>query len=578
MSTRWLIASLMVLALALSAGCTREPQHQAAEHSRDLLALIPADTPYAFVSGRRWPEPLQTRLADHLARELAAQHAVLRRLRDSDPDLAGLVPRGPEQRFFDVLESIAVEFEGRDSAAAVRELGLEPLARSAFFGIGFMPAVRIEILDRDKVETLMQRVEQRAGVRAIVGSIGEQTYRRIDLGAIDAVIALTDEWLVAGVLADALFDAHLPLLLGLEPPQPSLLDSGRFAEVTERHGFLGYSDGFADIQSLAALALGGPMEGTSAEVKSALGGSAVSLSPGCRPLVERLTAAMPRVAAGVTRADAERLVLRGAWEATPAVATVLKRFAAPVPGLGTEHGGLFSLGVGLQLPQVRNGIATLLDVVIASGADCEWVDPSALRAVIPQLNLVLGPMTAGIKGFHLQLDAIDVDPETLSPRSIDGGLVAAVDDPRGVIALGAMLNPALASIDIPADGSPVPLPAVPGYEAMPPMQLAVADRALVILSGGAEPSKARTLLDKPSAEPAPIFATTYAIGDLVRDYGEVFIRASDHLAAAGEHETAAEVRVQLAAFERQAELFDRSSVRVYADDIGLVTEQDLLLR
>ena len=579
MSARLFVAIVVVFAVALLTSCAREAPQGGVEFSQDLLALIPADTPYAFVSGRPWPEPLKTRFADHLAGELALQRSALRQLRLDDPELAAALAHAPERRLLDVLDSVLVEFEGRDSAAALRELGLDPLARSALFGIGFLPAMRVEILDAAKVEALLNRVEQRAGVSATPGSIEGRSYRRIDLGPVDAVIAVHGDWLIAGMLADALFDAHLPLLLGLQPPRPSLVDSGQFAEVSERHGFLGHSDGFVDVQALAAVALGGQTEGSTAEVMRALGGHATALPPGCRPLVEQLTAAMPRMVVGVTRADAEQLVIRGTWEATPAVATVLKRLAAPVPGLGGNHDGLFSVGVGLQLPQVRNGIASLLDAVIDAGTECEWVDPPALRAFIPQLNLLLGPMTAGIKGFHLQVDAVDMDPDSLTPRAVDGGLVAAVDDPRGVVALGAMFNPALASLDIPADGSPVSLPAVPGYEAQtPPMQIAIADRALVVLSGSAEPSRAQDLLGGDMVQPPPLFAATYAIGDLVAGYGEVLSQASARLAEAGEQAMAEEVELQLAALARQADLFDRASVSVFADDQGLVMDQVMILK
>ena len=51
--------------------------------------------------------------------------------------------------------------------------------------------------------------------------------------------------------------------------------------------------------------------------------------------------------------------------------------------------------LGIELPQLRNALDALLRHLIAAGSACEWVDRDGLEAMIPQLNLALGPMTAG---------------------------------------------------------------------------------------------------------------------------------------------------------------------------------------
>lgn len=562
--------------LALLAACSRE-----AEVARvDLLEGVPADTPYVFVTSRQLPDGLRERLADHYARQLSGQRDGLVRLRTriaAAEETAPMVEKG--RQLFDVLDALFAELEGRQTAADLRELGIEPGGRSVFYGLGVLPAMRMEIADAVKLNALLDRVESRAGASAARNEHNGQSYRRIDLGEIDAVLAVTERHAIAGLLADARFDRDLPLLLGQQAPEKSLAESGDIETLIERHRFTGFGEGFIKLEQLFDDLLGRG-QGRDAEVIQALGAKPLPVSDGCMRMVERLVAGMPRIVVGISEAGGKRLTTRAVWESSPAVAAHLQRLAAPVPGVGRPYGGLMAIGMGLELPQLRNAIDALLHELIAAGSACEWVDPGALEAVIPQLNLALGPMTAGIKGFNLQIEDLAIDPDSLQPTSVRAGLLAAVDDPRGVFALGAMFNPALASLQIPDDGSFVDLPAGLGVDddAAPPLKVAVRDKALLLLAGADATDLAATLAGTGVVSPAPILAVDYGVHRLVQRLGEVMERTSSQLSDQGEEELAQEVRDQLRAFRMQAELFDRLRVLLYASSEGLVVDQVMELR
>ena len=561
--------------LILAFGCSREVEKPAA----DLLRHVPADTPYVFVNSRHLPDALRARLADYYAAQLASQRASLAQLRKQIEASEDTAPMADAARqAFAVMDALLAEFEGRDTAEKVRELGIEPVTRSVLYGIGLLPAMRVEIADAQRLNAMLDRVEQRAGVSAARGELDGQAYRRIDLGKIDAVLAVADRYAIAGLLPDTLFDRDLPLLLGQQTPAESLADKGLLTDIIKTHGFTGYGEGFIDLRGLVAT-VAGKGAGRNLETLQAIELPPPPLSDGCLRLTGDLVAGMPRMVMGITSADAQQMTVRGVWESTPAVAAHLQRLAAPVPGVGGPYDGLLAFGMGIDLPQLRNAVEALLQTILAAGASCEWVDPAELQAVIPRLNLALGPMTAGIHGFNLLLDDLVFDPELMQPSEVRGGLLAAVDDPRGVFALGAMFNPALAALQVPQDGTFVDLPSDLGMGAeTPPMKVAIKDKSLLLLAGRDAGALADTLLGAVPTSPAPLLAFDYGVYQLVERFGRTIEAAADRMASAGDPSTAADLRAQLDGFRLQAELFDRLRVALYANDKGLVMDQEMRLR
>lgn len=570
------LAGIACLALIVTlTACTREPETPA----NDMLAAVPADTPYVFVTSRQFPPGLRERLADQAASQLAVQHGAFEQVRAemaASPDGEAL---GEELRtLLEVIDAMLAELAGRDSADKLREIGIEPVTRSVFYGIGVMPAFRIELADGERFDALLDRVESRAGHTAERGSIDGLGYRRIDLGSISAVLAVDGKQFVGGLLPNTLLDKYLPMVLGRTAPDRSVADEGAIDRLVERHGFTGYGEGYVRLDTLVSTVLG-KADGLNAEIMTALDPSVVTVSRGCSQMTERLVANVPRMAVGVTQVDDHRIIARGIWETNDGVTAYLQRLAAPVNGVGQPYQGLMSMGMGFDLPQVRNAIEALLNAVIDAGGNCEWIEPNQLKAVIPQLNLALGPMTAGLKGFNLRLDDLRLDPQTLQPADIRAGLLAAVDDPRGVFALAAMFNPELASIRVPTDGTLVPIGSHLGVApGTPPLQVAIQGKSLLILAGDDAQAMADPLLNATPVEPPPLFVIDYGIRRLVEQLGDVLDEATAQLEQQGETELADEMRLQLDSFRQQAQLFERLRVSLFTNDQGLVMEQDMLLR
>ena len=576
MNRRFSILFAIAFVALLVTGCSQEPEVPV---SAALLQHVPADTPYVFVTSQHLPDELRAKLGDHYAEQLAIQRSALLRMREqieatqeAEPIMAGA------GRIFDVIDAVLAEFEGRTTAAEIRELGIEPVTRSVIYGLGLLPVIRVEIADADKLNSMLDRVEQRVGMSAARENLNGQDYRRFDLGEVDAVLSVTGSYAIAGLLPDALFERDLPMLLGQTHPATSLVNTGDIEALVERHGFSGYGEGFIKLDTLLEIAQG-KAEGRNAEQMQVLSAEPMPIPAGCVGLSESLVAGMPRMVMGITEAADDVISVRGVWESNPGVAAYLQKLATPVPGVGGAYDGLLAFGMGMDLPQLRNAIDALIRQVIAAGAECEWVEPDKLQAVIPQLNLALGPMTAGIKGFNLRIDDLQLDPESLQPLEVRAGLLAAVDDPRGVFALGAMFNPALAALEVPNDGTLVELPQEIGLDpSFPSVQVAIKDKALLLVAGAEAEQVSQPLLNAAVVEPPPLIAVDYGIHSLVQRFGAVGERAIERMREQGQVEMAQELDDQLAAFRLQSKLFDRLSVSMHASDQGLVMDQVMRLR
>lgn len=570
---RSIAAASLAATLALGFGCTRTVEEQDA----DLLGMVPAGTPYLHLSAAPYPDGLRQRLEAHRAGEIAALRldladAVVDLRRADAPPALGDGPR----RVADLLEAVMVELADRDDADGLRQLGIEPLPRGVVFGNGVLPAFRIAVADAALFSALLDRIEKRAGIAVTRGEAQGLDYRRLDLGPLHAVLALDGAYVVGGLAPRDAFADYLPRLLGQQRPPQSLADSGSVTALRGRYGFTGMSEGFLDLERLVRL-FGGDGDAVERAGVAALR-DAHTVADGCVAVIADLLAHAPRVSHGLTRADGEAMAWRTTWEATPPVAAALQRLAAPVNGLGRDDDALLAFGFGIHLPEVRNALSAMLRALIADSGRCPQIDRQALENAIPTLNLALGPLTAGIKGMHLRVADLAIDATDLRPEALSAAVLAAVDDPRGLLALLAMFDPQLRRLELPADGSPVPLPPPPGGIAGDvPLQIALADRGLLLLAGSGAEAVAAPLRDAVAADPAPLFALDYGIADMLERIGPDLEAALDRVAAR-EPDVVETLRRQLDGYRRQAGLMERVRLRVFADANGLAVTQTVTLR
>ena len=550
-----LLLSLLMLAIS---GCSEGDKGKRAVAKFQLFELVPADTPYVAASSRPLPEELSRRMlkAASMKQDNRAFGLKSRMEEATDPG---------QKRMLRLLTAVNEELNGKLTPEGLDSLGFPLNGRSLIYGLGVLPVAWIEIKDGQRVNALLDRVEQRAGEPSKRLKLGQTDYRRFDFGELSGIAAVKGHYLVIALLPVAGEAPLLPLALGEQKPEKSLADTGGFARFTESHGFKGYGEGYLDLVRLVDMFLG-EASGTNAQVLAALGVEPEVVSPGCRKLTKYLVQSMPRISFGYTEASAQGYSAEAILETTPVVGQWLEQMASGVPGLGKSKGATFSIGLGLNLPKVRDGLKAMLGAILEQGKECEGVDREELTQAMQSVDMMLNPMLAGVKGFDLVLDEIQVDPNTLEPKSVQARLVVAATDPRGIFGMAGMLNPQLATLQIPPDGTPVALPLKQTLPTAPPGWVAIKGEALGLFFGAKAPENAAALLSEPPASPHLLFALDYDVKKLLAQIGP----SLEHTMQTMQGEEADDAREVYEAIKQTASLYDRFAFSISGEKQGLV--------
>lgn len=570
--------ALAALAALTLAACSRDPEPD--ERTQALLGLVPADTPYVLLVDKPLPDELQRSMQALGAAEWRRNRDRLRALLEhghrGEP-LSAEAAQGLR-----VVDVLMTELEGAFSEQGAAELGLAWQGRTLVYGLGPFPVIRTDVADPAKVEAMLARVEQRSGVTAPRAELGDVDYRRVTLDErMLLAVAVVDDQLVTTVIPAGSADTLLPIAFGQQPPADSLADARTLVELRERLGYAGYAEGYVDLLALMRLANGrgeGLIQDTIAQLQNQ--GERKRPSQACMDFHEQLMAKMPRFSAGLSAVDDDGFEVKAVFETPPAVAKRLMEVVrpAPLPGMAADREVLLAFGLDLDIAGTRKALRDAMNWVADQGAACETVDAAAVRAAIPNMELGLGPMLMGISGAYLELGELAFDPRTGQPKTVQGGLLLAASDPRALLGMAAMINPALAQLQPPPDGSPLAVPPEALPPGVPPLNLAMADGLLALATGGDGAARVKAMLAADNGDRPALLSMAYDVAGFARVMGQAMPLAADYLEANGQTEEAAAVRDQLAAMQAQADHWQRMQMTLAPQPEGMVLRQRVRMR
>ncbi len=551
---------LLLLSLILAA-CSEQQQGKRAVAGLELFGRVPADTPYVAASSRALPEALSKRMLKAVALQYEDRRAQI------EGKMAAAADGSADRRFFALFAALNDELKDKLTPEGLASIGFPLNGRSLIYGLGVLPVAWVEVVDEAKVNAFLDRVESKWGESSRRLKLDGIDYRRFDFDGLMVTVAVEKGYLVAALLPSKADDDLLSLALGARKPEKSLADTGGFKSFVGSHRFLGYGEGYVDLRRLTELALG-EAKGENAKALAALGFRRSEVDPACRPLVKHVVQAVPRFSFGYIDAKADSYRVEAALETSPAVGAWLTRLPAAVPGLGKSADATFSLGLGLNLPKVRDALKALINDILQNGKGCPSVDRQQLAGFVQSLDMVLNPMVAGIRGFNFVLDRLEIDPRTLDPKSVEARLLLASTDPRGLLGMSGMLDPNLAMLQVPSDGKPVKLPLQNSLPQAPPAWVAIKGEALGLFLGAEPPKEAVKLLQAGSASPTLIFHMGYDLRRLLRQVGPSLEQAMRQMSG----EEAADVREFYRTIKQTAALYDRVDFTVHGEKRGLVME------
>ncbi|MFH0902998.1 MAG: hypothetical protein V2A73_20405 [Pseudomonadota bacterium] len=562
---------LAVVAAGCMAGCMKGKTETVrawgeAPHEARLLEFIPADTPYVFVNLGGFPPAYVDKIFDAVGPMMDSAFTVI----ETQPDAMAHLPE-PAQR---VVRVLLEELRGRFSREGLGELGLDPQMRGALYGIGLLPAMRVQLKDAKLFAAFVDRVQKKAGLTMPEKTFGGQGYWVYQKNELMLVMALVGQDLVFGLTTGETADEYLPLLFGQKKPQKSLAVAKTLGRIVEDYGFEPFGGGYVDLNIVAETLLG-DASGTNAAIVKALDLGIPVLSPQCKSEIRQLVATTPRWVIGYESVSDKVAAATMVFELRPDLAADLAKLRAPVPGLGIRSDGmpLAAFGMGIDVAATIGFLETKTAAALASPCQCEYLAGLNRAAASLSDSLVKArqlPMPQsillGIKGFSVVVD----DYSSADGISVKGTAVLAADNPMLILNMAQMaassqsqLMP-LARVKVEPNGEPQKLPPVLPING--DAFVAVKGNAIGISLGFGTAERLAQLLDTaPPANP-PLMAGAYDSGRLVKAIG----KATEDRSSAGVNPMGGIVKME--------SLLGLGSFSIEVGERGLVLRSSLSLR
>lgn len=450
-SASFATTSLLSVTLLLSGCSNDEPAQTSSDQTTPAvsedrwLSQIPASTPYFFVSRERLSEADAMALIEKLGSmdDMDIQIAELEELRDSsdDPAIA---------QFLDITINVLRAFGEVETLEDYHERGMMPNARSAIYGLGLLPAIRVELHDEERFKTFFEGLLAELDADIQSSQLGDTHYWHTSAdNVLQSFITIKDQQVIIGLLPSTVEQAVIEQLFGITPPSLSLLQSGAIEQLEQRYRYSPYGSGRLSTQQIVNEIINPTHPATQALM--AIGNADAFNVEQCRNDIDRLTDLFPAIVMGVHSLDTQRISGSVRLATSSNVADDLGSFTTSVPGLGTGQ-GIASLGIALDIPAVTRALQKYAGQVRTIPFTCPELQ--GINDMWGELGLLTNnPMTMlvgpALTGVNVRIDSFDMDP--IEPSGT--GVVAfASPNAQGLISAISMFVPQIASLNLQSNG------------------------------------------------------------------------------------------------------------------------------
>ena len=502
------VLAFCFLSLAVLA-CTDSSDKTASAPTLDpgLLKYVPADTPYVFAMLDPLPDEVADKLEPRIDAILTSYQGVLRtvvqisaeKLAESEDD------KGLPEEAAAALE----EFAGLLTIEGFRSAGIERDSTMVMYGVGLLPVLRMTLSDGKLLDAAIARIEAKAKDSMSVATIEGQSYRYAGNDQGRLIIAVIDDEFVLSIVPTNLPDDLLKTVLGLTLPTTSIADSGELQKIIDDNGFLSHSVSLVDFERIVATFLD-DQSGVNQELLALMEYDGSELGDVCKAEIREMAGIAPRIVAGYTEMSVDKFVSNMILQVRSDIATGLATLPAPVPGLGSEQGGLFAFGMSIDMIAARSFYTERLDAMEADPYECDLF--AEIQEGVEQgreaLNQPIPPIVYGFKGFLAVVENINgMDlANNQPPTSADLRVLVATDNAEGLLAMGAMFSPEIAALDIQPDGEPVKFESRQLAGVVDMAYVAMTDNALALSIGEGTKARLGEMLSAAINEPHPFLS------------------------------------------------------------------------
>ncbi|MDH4055575.1 MAG: hypothetical protein OEV58_09380 [Gammaproteobacteria bacterium] len=542
--------------------------YAASGNSVDLLSYIPADTPYVFVSTEPLPSKVADKLEPTIDEILQVYQRILRHLMAEQlVKMAGEENSAEEaEQFRGVMEEVL----GLVSLEGIRGAGIERASAFALYGNSLLPVLRFELSDDDLFDAAIERIEKKAGEDLLIGVANGESYKYTDTEQVRLIIATVDDQAIITAVPVQFSEPQIAEALGLKKPRASLKSSKALKSMAKEYGFSDYMTGFINNQRIAEIFTGKATE-KDKQLLAAFSEQPPELSETCSAEIMEMVGIAPRMVFGYSDINTRGLKSSFIVELRKDIAKSLATIPAPVPGLGTDPGGLMSIGFGLNPLALRSFYEAQLDAMEADPYECESF--ADLQAGVAKgreaLNQPVPPVVYSFRGMVANItDIQSMDfASNITPESIDASILIAVENAEALIMMAAMMDPQIAALNLLPDGKARKLELAQLAEFAGMAYAALSTNALSVSLGASAEKKSADMLLASAPDPAPFMSMSM---DSARYYAMVGETMAKQPTAEGEEEIPPAIRAAMAELMTlSGSLYDRMFLDVRFTERGV---------
>ena len=534
-----------------------------------LLQYVPADTPYVFGSLAPPPDDFMDRIEPKLDRLLAAYSRLL------STTFAEAEAQEGDDADTAKMAAVVAEIRSLMSVEGLADAGVTRDSTAVFYGNGLLPVLRITLTDATLFDDAITRIEVAAGEQMPVAEVRDTPYRYIEDDEVRAILATVGDQLVLTIAPAGLDEAALAGLLGLALPAKNIAQTRELREIADRYGYLHEYVGLVDTVRLAETFIDEPA-GLDALLLDTAGYDATTLSDACKAEFRSLAAIVPRIVTGYEELSAEMVRSHAAFELREDIAVDFATFVAPVPGLGTIYDGLFSFGMSLKIEAVQS----FLDKHVAALQEDPWacehlsdLQDGLFAAREQALAQPVPPVAYDFHGFLAIVNEVEgFDPaRKQAPEAIDASFLLAIDNARGLLAMGQAMVPQLAELEIEPDGKSHPFELPDTGSGAEQAWVALTESAIALSVSENGDTVLPKLLEAESGSPPPFLSVGL-------DGEQYYKLLGDSMRASDDEEMSEEMREAVSdILAVAAEFYERLEVDVTFTGRGIEIDSDMRL-
>ncbi|HEY6942008.1 hypothetical protein [Dokdonella sp.] len=552
MRTRFLRLAALAAVLVAVAGCGKKAD------TGVPLAFVPADTPYLFAN----VEPAPDSAVAHWRTQMQGAWPLFVEMMDQT--LAELGRTGADADASKVLAAVLDEVRARSTPEQWREIGFDPKARMALYGIDLLPVMRLELADPDAFRAMVARIEQKAGKALGTMRIGEQDVRTFGNDAARGLVAIEGNHLVVAFAPGGADEALERKLLGLDRPAQAL-PADALADFNKARGYLPYGSGWVDTRRLVARIAAKATEGDPAKAPDAT----------CREEIDALAAKAPRLAFGYSALDDQRMTMHARIDLDPALAKSLSALAAPMPG-NAPAAALLDFALAMPVLKARDFLIAQADAVAKAPFRCTELASinQGMADAKAKLAQTIPPPFGDLSAARMTLSRFAWPAGDAALPDVAGAFLLGSTNPALIASLAQMASPALAGVAIAPDGKPVAIPAAalpPQFAGKLDLDVAMTANAIGVSFGKDEAPRLAAAMAAPAVADGTLFS--------MRLRGEAYARfadAIDHFGGAVPPESRKQFDTQRKLYALYAQWFDHIDARIAVVPEGVEVSESVV--